>query len=570
MALYVRTGNGGGDAAYMVNDLGFQVPTGASWTELTDQFTAVELRDSDDLTSAIQGGNLECSTDGSTNDVSAGDYDADLALVLELNLREISEEENNEYLVDGSVGDTLHVHNASGVNVVGSYSNIGDPSTLEELASGIDSEIGTLSTDLSAHLDGGANKHDASEIDVEGTYANITGTPGDLETTISGIDTRLGALVASDAYSTIQGNTGSATASGASDTLLFSGTNGINTTAADGSPDSLTIDGTALVPRDGSRSMTGDLNMGAWSITNVNLVDGVDVSALDSTVSSHTGDSSIHFTEGSIDHGSISGLGDDDHTQYVSLTDDGNRNAMTGKLNLASGELRLPQAADITSAFPSAEEGDLAWDTDDEALYAHDGTQWFAIAPASGIITDHGGLTGLGDDDHPQYTAWADTETISGVWTFAEGPIFEDEGSAPAGTAGKVINVGGIMYIYDGTRSKWLSLQHMHLAAGRNSALATNVYMRVVNDIPSNQTGYRMLRDGTITGLAAQTNGSESWTFEVRRNGSAIASLVISAATGGQDATIDVDFSAGDELQFYVNGTAINKPVGVVEYAWRV
>lgn len=39
-----------------------------------------------------------------------------------------------------------------------------------------------------------------------------------------------------------------------------------------------------------------------------------------SAFTGHTGDTSIHFTEASIDHGSISGLGDDDHTQY-SLVD---------------------------------------------------------------------------------------------------------------------------------------------------------------------------------------------------------------------------------------------------------
>jgi hypothetical protein len=43
--------------------------------------------------------------------------------------------------------------------------------------------------DIDAHTDGGANKHDASEIDVEGTYTNIS--TGDLETAISDIDTDL-------------------------------------------------------------------------------------------------------------------------------------------------------------------------------------------------------------------------------------------------------------------------------------------------------------------------------------------------------------------------------------------
>lgn len=35
-----------------------------------------------------------------------------------------------------------------------------------------------------------------------------------------------------------------------------------------------------------------------------------------------------------------------------------------------------------------------------------------------GGVTDHGALTGLSDDDHPQYPLAASAETISGDWTF--------------------------------------------------------------------------------------------------------------------------------------------------------
>lgn len=48
---------------------------------------------------------------------------------------------------------------------------------------------------LDSHLDGGSHKHDASEVDVEGTYANISGTPTDLENTVSAINTKLGTIV---------------------------------------------------------------------------------------------------------------------------------------------------------------------------------------------------------------------------------------------------------------------------------------------------------------------------------------------------------------------------------------
>ena len=52
--------------------------------------------------------------------------------------------------------------------------------------------------DFSDHLDGGASKHKASEIDVYGDYSNISGTPTDLETTIGSIDTVFGTILKSD------------------------------------------------------------------------------------------------------------------------------------------------------------------------------------------------------------------------------------------------------------------------------------------------------------------------------------------------------------------------------------
>jgi hypothetical protein len=497
MALFVRTGNGGSDPAFMINDLGFQVPTGAGFTELTLQFTAVELRDSADLTAAISGGSLECSTDGATKNVEAGAYDQDLALVIELNLREISEEPLNEELVDGSVVSSgLHTH-----DVV---------------------ELDGWPTGLEDHLDGNASKHDASEIDVEGTYTNIAGTPTDLETTISGINEKLGTLVGQDTFSTITGDSGSATADAANDSLAIVGTGGITTAVTD-DPEVVTINGSGLLPLDGSRAMTSGLNMGGFNIGNVGTVDGVDVSALDSTVSGHISDGSIHFTESSIDHENIQNIGTNTHDEIDS--------------HIADTSIHYPQ---------------------------------------SGI--DHGVLQGLGDDDHPQYTEWSQDETVSGVWKFNPANTEPNEILTPRTAVpnahlveGATANVNGIIYVYDSTRSKFLSLQHMELITARNSTSARNVYLRIGEGIPSNETGYRMLRDGTITGLSVATAQAETWTLEVYRSGSVIASLSITAAKGKQDATINVDFSAGDELAFFVNSAdGTDRPVAIMEYAWRV
>jgi ribosomal 30S subunit maturation factor RimM len=113
---------------------------------------------------------------------------------------------------------------------------------------------------------------------------------------------------------------------------------------------------------------------------------------------------------GSSDHGALTGLGDDDHTQYH---------------NDARGDLRYQPLSTVltntTASFTTADETKLdalavmvgatavangvtgtvpvALAGDEAKVLLGNGT-W--AVPASGV-TDHGALTGLSDDDHPQY-----------------------------------------------------------------------------------------------------------------------------------------------------------------------
>lgn len=85
---------------------------------------------------------------------------------------------------------------------------------------------------------------------------------------------------------------------------------------------------------DGSRAFTSTVG-GVTPTADAHLttklyVDG-EVSTISGAIDSHTSDATIHFTEASIDHGSIAGLGDDDHTQYILV--DGSR----GFTNTVSG-----------------------------------------------------------------------------------------------------------------------------------------------------------------------------------------------------------------------------------------
>lgn len=85
-----------------------------------------------------------------------------------------------------------------------------------------------------------------------------------------------------------------------------------------------------------------------------------------------------------------------------------------------SGALRMgvvvPALPVLDPANPS-EDYLIIWDADADELKR-------VRPPNLGIgggggVTDHGALTGLGDNDHPQYPLKASTQTISGSWTFS-------------------------------------------------------------------------------------------------------------------------------------------------------
>jgi hypothetical protein len=105
---------------------------------------------------------------------------------------------------------------------------------------------------------------------------------------------------------------------------------------------------------------------------------------------------------------------------------------------------------------------------------------------------------------------------------------------------------------------------------GRDNANNTNEYARAGLHT-SNQGGFRLLRDSTLIGISIQTNGAETWTARVRKNGSAtnLASLASGGAAGAQSTTIDVDFLAGDDIEVYIDGTQIDRPTITLEFACK-
>jgi hypothetical protein len=145
--------------------------------------------------------------------------------------------------------------------------------------------------------------------------------------------------------------------------------------------------------------------------------------------------------------------------------------------------------------------------------------------------------------------------------------------TTPAGTASGEFHVAadGLLYAFDGTRGKWLSVDRNMIGWGRNSQNTTNEYLRQFNGAQSNLNGWRMIRDGTITAITVQSNANQTYAVQIRKNDSAtvISSLAVSNAQGNHNTTINIDFNEGDFLQCYLNGTSIDYPQVLIEIAWK-
>lgn len=175
-------------------------------------------------------------------------------------------------------------------------------------------------------------------------------------------------------------------------------------------------------------------------------------------------------------------------------------------------------------------------------------------------------------------------DVVTGVWEFTGNATTDpnlyltQKTAAPTTQLGvssqiPIAMINGILTSYDKTngRNKFLSVSREYMVfVGRDSANNTTEYARIAT-FTSNQAGNRLIRDATLVGMSIQTNGSETWNARVRKNGSLtdLASLAAGAVAGAQDSSFNIDFTAGDQIQVYIDGTSIDRPVIKLEFAYR-
>ena len=138
----------------------------------------------------------------------------------------------------------------------------------------------------------------------------------------------------------------------------------------------------------------------------------------------------------------------------------------------------------------------------------------------------------------------------------------------------------GLLFVYDSSRGKYLSVFRVTFGAGRASAVAgTDTYMRVGDATQSSTAGFRMFRNGTITAVSVYNNNTLTATrnIEVRVNNSAVNKVTLNIPNGQAGSQLrngNQDFSAGDLIQVVALagavGSALANVIVTIEMAWRV
>jgi len=144
---------------------------------------------------------------------------------------------------------------------------------------------------------------------------------------------------------------------------------------------------------------------------------------------------------------------------------------------------------------------------------------------------------------------------------------------------GQLCVVDGLLYVYDAVRLKWLSVNRELLVFGRKGVSKNTWLSFCVGNLPSNNSGFRLMRNGVITSISAHAdttvvNGNAD--IHVRRNDASpnIATLTMASGTHGtSDTNYNVNVLKDEFLQCYLEKSTtggVEDVVVMMEMAYTV
>lgn len=173
-------------------------------------------------------------------------------------------------------------------------------------------------------------------------------------------------------------------------------------------------------------------------------------------------------------------------------------------------------------------------------------------------------------------------EVITGEYEF-QGPAttapslqFTNKTAAPSTDLGTSSQIGlavinGTLAAHDKVRSKFLSVfRQLMMFSGRDSANNANEYARA-GEFTSNQGGPRLMKNMTLVGASVGLKSAGTVSVRVRKNQTVtnLATITVTGAIGAQLTNLNIDFNAGDDIEVFLEGTSIDRPLIMLEFAER-
>jgi len=153
-------------------------------------------------------------------------------------------------------------------------------------------------------------------------------------------------------------------------------------------------------------------------------------------------------------------------------------------------------------------------------------------------------------------------------------PVLElNPQSAPAGSAmGQLAVIGDLLYMYDATRGKWLSVASTALQYGKNNTQGGgDNYIRFGGDTRDGNSGPKMPFDGTIVYVTTESSNSVTDTYVLSLDGATTGTSYTLVAGDFIKTDYNVDFNAGQTINIYTSGLNKNAqdPSVIVWVKWR-
>ena len=559
---------------FVLSDLGITIAASASNIVLSNQFSVNDLYLSADLEAAIIAGDLTVQIDYGTGfaSIAAIDYTNRDALSSWLNVYEITNENDNEDLVNGSDASALHAHDGryftetelgsstgpTGASLIGiddtAWSSLITFDDVQEFADDLAGLLTSFDLDdvYTNDVDGIMRIDDlGKQLSLRSDNVNDINISREIAA----------AIAASVLFQTITFTAVTAGSAGNSIALVFDGIDDINdvvgawNTANPGNTVSFTGQLGTFVPTAGTATLSGGANISGPQ----------DALRLD-----------VSGNELLLGSAQVGSLAEIDVRILTDLIVDGNltitgtfTDTTVNELNVTNANIRLRDGAAAipgADAYIEVERGTSGADA--RLLWNEALDRWQA-----GIVGNINTIALLELD-----------EIVTGVYEFQGGAVTEpsmyltNKASAPTTNLGSATQIpmsmiNNTLAVYDKTnsRNRFLSVNRMYLGfSGRDNSNNANEYARF-GEFTSNQSSARLMKNMTLVGMSIQTNGAETWTAQVRKNGvvTNLASLAASAAAGAQDNTFNIDFNAGDKIDVYIDGSSVDRPIILLEFAER-